>query len=124
MTTVTQLLKDSTPDVRALALAARETVRKAVPRATEKVHPGWHIIAFHVGKRGQFCAVSPLKDRVNLYFMHGVGLPDPRGLLAGTGKGMRHIRITSLIQLRSAGVKALIKSAAARSEMDRAVRKR
>ncbi len=126
MTTVAQLLKDSTPEVRALALAARDTIRQAVPRATEKVHPGWHIIAFHrgAGMPGQFCAVSPLKDRVNLYFMRGVDLPDPRGLLEGTGKGMRHIKIISLRQLRSAAVKALIQVAAARAEMEASTRKR
>lgn len=125
MTTVAQLLKNSPPEVRALALAARDTVRKVVPRATQKVYPGWHIIAFfcRAGRRGQFCAVSPLKERVNLYFMRGADLPDPRGLLAGTGKGMRHIKITSLAQLRSAAVKALIKSAAVRAEME-PVRKR
>lgn len=120
MTTVAQLLKPCTPEIRALALAARAVVKKAVPGAAEKVYPGWHIIAFNrgAGMRGQFCAVSPLKERVNLYFMRGADLPDPHGLLEGGGKNMRHLKITRAAQTRSAALKALIRAAAARAEID------
>ena len=122
MTTVAQLLRAFSPEVRELSLKARAAVKQTVPRATEKVYPGWRIIAFHcgAGRRGQFCAVSPQRERVHLYFMRGTDLPDPQHLLEGTGKGMRHIKVTRAGQLKSAALKKLIRAAAAISEMDSA----
>jgi hypothetical protein len=62
--------------------------------------------------KGTFCAVSPQKTRINFYFTQGVHLPDPSGLLEGTGKNMRHIKIDNTKLLHSRAVKALIKTAA------------
>jgi len=95
-------------------LQARELVLRTVPDAQERVYLGWNGIHFSVGDNMQstFCAVSPQKTRINLYFTQGVHLPDPSGLLEGTGKNMRHIKIDNAKLLKSRAVRALIKAAA------------
>jgi hypothetical protein len=48
---------------------------------------------------------------VNLYFFEGGALPDPEGLLQGTGTTVRHIRLDSAADLDRPAVKALIAAA-------------
>ena len=109
-----KLLKKYSPEVQDLVLQARELVLRTVPDAQEKVYLGWNGIHFSAGSNMQstFCAVSPQRTRINLYFTQGVHLPDPSGLLEGTGKNMRHIKIDNAKLLKSRAVKALIKAAA------------
>ena len=49
---------------------------------------------------------------INLYFFEGDTLPDPEGLLQGSGHTVRHIRIDSAADLDRPAVKALIAAAA------------
>ncbi len=42
--------------------------------------------------KGEICYIKPLKDSVNLVFFHGANLEDPKKLLQGTGKLLRHIK--------------------------------
>ena len=58
-----------------------------------------------------FCGIMPLKDSVSLYFLQGAKLPDPDGLLAGTGKGMRHVKIRDWKQIRPTANKKLVRAA-------------
>jgi hypothetical protein len=40
-----------------------------------------------------FAYVNAFTAHVNVGFFHGAELPDPNGLLAGTGKFMRHVKL-------------------------------
>lgn len=40
-----------------------------------------------------FCYVNVFTSHVNVGFFHGATLPDPAGLLEGTGKRMRHVKL-------------------------------
>jgi len=40
-----------------------------------------------------FGYVNAFKDHVNVGFFHGAALDDPAGLLEGTGKRMRHVKL-------------------------------
>jgi hypothetical protein len=40
-----------------------------------------------------FAYVNAFKDHVNVGFFHGNALDDPAGLLEGTGKRMRHVKL-------------------------------
>ena len=40
------------------------------------------------------CAVFPMADRVHLVFERGVLLPDPAGLLRGSGRQVRSLEYT------------------------------
>ena len=55
-----------------------------------------------------YCYVMPLKERVNLGFYQGASLPDPQGLLEGTGKSLRHVKVHSMKIAKSTALKNLI----------------
>lgn len=63
-------------------------------------------------------SLAPYTRWVSLYFTSGASLPDPEGLLQGTGKAMRHVRFDSLEQLekRRSAVRSLLEQAACRFE--------
>jgi len=52
---------------------------------------------------------------VNLGFTHGADLPDPQGILQGTGRQVRHIRIASVDDLKRPFVRKFVKAAVARA---------
>jgi hypothetical protein len=53
---------------------------------------------------------------INLYFFEGDTLPDPEGLLQGTGTTVRSIRLTSAADLDRPGVRSLIDEARKRAD--------
>jgi len=52
---------------------------------------------------------------INLYFFEGDTLPDPEGLLKGSGTMVRHIRLTSPDDVDRPAVKALMAEALKRA---------
>ncbi len=108
------LLNNYDEGIRELAVAARELIIKLTPKAEEKVYFGWRVVRYSLDgtMAGQFIAIGPQKKYVNLYFMNGTDLDDPKSLLTGEGKKMRHVSIADAKQLKSAALKALIKASA------------
>ncbi|NMC77448.1 MAG: DUF1801 domain-containing protein [Candidatus Methanofastidiosa archaeon] len=47
-------------------------------------------------KKGDICYIFPTGGHVNLGFYRAIELKDPKKLLEGTGKKLRHIKIKSL----------------------------
>lgn len=111
---VDQLLGSYDAGVKEIALRARGLIFKLVPKAEEKVYFGWRTISFSVNAEmsGQFCSIGPVRKYVNLYFMQGTSLEDPKGLLEGTGKNMRHVKLKGVGDLKNAALNQLIKTAA------------
>jgi hypothetical protein len=107
---VEQVLSRGGPGVRELAEALRKLVRDVAAEATERGHLGWGTISYEAGS--VFCYIAPLKDSVNLGFHRGVDLPDPQGLLQGTGKSMRHVKIRSIDEIDLDALTALLREAA------------
>jgi hypothetical protein len=58
-----------------------------------------------------FAYVGVFRDHVNVGFFHGTALPDPAGLLQGTGKYMRHVKVKPGVALDASSLEALIASA-------------
>jgi hypothetical protein len=110
--TIDDLLKYHTPAVRELALRACELVRGVLPGAHEKVHLGWKVVAFGTGGRmsDMVFGVAPLGERVNLQ-LSGADLPDPAGLLEGTGKAVRHVKVTGPEVLENPALVDLLRAA-------------
>jgi len=108
------LLNNYDDAIRELAIEARALIVKLIPKAEEKIYFGWRVVRYSLNGAmgGQFIAIGPHKKHVNLYFMNGTELDDPKGLLTGEGKKMRHVTITEAKQLKSAALKTLIKSSA------------
>lgn len=107
---VEQFFSVYSPEVRDLARGLRALVQRLVPDAEEKVHRPWKTVAYGRGKK--FCAISPHKSWVNLQFHGGSGLPDPSGLLEGTGKSMRHVRVASPGDIKRRALAKLVRTAA------------
>jgi|SRR5688572_14294736 len=58
-----------------------------------------------------FAYVNAFKAHVNVGFFHGAELADPAGLLEGTGKHMRHVKLRPDGEIDAAALARLIESA-------------
>jgi hypothetical protein len=58
-----------------------------------------------------FAYVGVFRGHVNVGFFHGAALPDPAGLLRGTGRRMRHVRVEPGLPLDEKALEALIRAA-------------
>jgi hypothetical protein len=109
--------------------AALARMRKLVPGASELVYDNWNglVVGFGPSARASEAVVSILmaSDHVSLCFIqNGPSLPDPRKLLKGSGNVVRHMRLASARDLEAPAVRALIKTAVARSDVPFAKGKR
>jgi hypothetical protein len=111
------LLAGYSKDVQALARAARALILAVLPSAQEQVDPPDRLIAYSLGSRMKdvVFTLMPLKAGVNLGVFGGATLPDPAGLLQGSGKRHRHVRLSALGDVENPALRALLESAAARA---------
>ena len=113
--TVEDFLKSYNPEMRQLVLKTRAVVLAVIPDAIEQVDSPSKIIAYGFGLKyaDLICAIAPYKSYVNLIFSQAAQLPDPRGLLTGTGKRARHVKIKTATDIESPGVRSLLEAAVA-----------
>ena len=65
------------------------------------------------GYKGLIFTVIPHKAHVTLGVAGGASLPDPDGLLEGTGKVHRHVKVRSVADIDRPELRALMESAVA-----------
>jgi len=113
--TVEGLLAGYGEDVQALALRARALIREAFPDAVEMVDGPARLIAYGTDRtyRGVVCGITLQRGYVNLMFARGAELPDPAGLLAGTGKRARHVKLRRVEDVEHPAVRDLLEAALA-----------
>ncbi len=99
-------------EVQAIALKLRQLVLEIVPEAIEQVdRPGKLLgYGFKPTYKDTICVIMPLKAAVNLGFPRGTELPDPGGLLVGTGKRARHVKITAIQEAGQPDLRKLIEA--------------
>ncbi|MGE5074037.1 MAG: DUF1801 domain-containing protein [Anaerolineae bacterium] len=108
-----KLLVSNKPEAQALALELRQLIRRLLPKAKEKIYRGWGVATYDFVETGPgFLSIGPQKSYVNLYFMDGVELADPAGLLEGGGKRMRHVKIRQPEELKKRALHTLVRQAA------------
>jgi hypothetical protein len=90
---VAALLAEHSPAVVALAERARSLVLATLPDCREVVYRGWHGLGYHHPAAGYIGAVFPRADHVELGLERGAFLPDPHGLLRGTGRTVRAVHL-------------------------------
>jgi hypothetical protein len=95
-------------EMRRLALTWFEAIRGLGPDVRELMHD--HCPTACVGEAA-FAYVAAFAAHVNIGFFHGADLPDPAGLLQGTGKRMRHVKVRWGETVDEAAVSALIAAA-------------
>ena len=107
---VDRLLGEHPPELQAIERALRATIRTAFPEAIEQVDFANKLIAFgrSMKIRGLLFAIIAHKAHVNLQLADGALLPDPAGLVEGTGKRIRHVKIRSVEAAASPEVRAII----------------
>ena len=105
------------PQHEALYLAAHALVLDVVPEVRSEVDlvdgtVGYGARQFGYGGWGM-AALSPHKGWVSLFLMQGVELPDPEGLLEGSGKLLRHVKLRSVeaLESRSQAIRVLLLAA-------------
>ena len=107
---------DASSEIAGIADRLRAGFHAADPAVVEKGYPGYNSVNFGVGPRKTadgYGYVMAQSDRVNLGFYDGVDLPDPTGLLEGTGDRLRHVKVRTLESATSRPVEALIRAAVA-----------
>lgn len=107
---VDRLLAEHPAELQAIERALRVTIRSAFPAAVEQVDFGNKLIAFgrSMRMRDLLFAIIAHTSWVNLQLADGADLPDPAGLVEGTGKRIRHVKIRSVEAASSAPIVALI----------------
>ena len=95
------------------ALKLRQLVLNTLPGVTEQLDIPARMVAYVYGPRyaDMVCTIIPSKKGLKLGFYKGNELPDPDGLLEGTGKISRYVVIDSDKQAGSVALKKLLKVA-------------
>lgn len=113
-----------TPQMARLGADLIAAMRRRLPEAEALVYDNYNALAvgFSPDQRSSNAIVSiALYPRwASLFFLQAAGLPDPQGLLKGSGKTIRHIRIESVADLASAAMASLLEAAlaSARAPLD------
>ena len=112
---ITAFLAKYDPAIASLATHTRAWMRRQLPTATEIVYDNYNALVFGFGpsdRASEAVFSLALYPRwVNLFFMHGVDLPDPANVLRGSGKQVRSIRLTGPADLERPEVAHLITAA-------------
>lgn len=110
-----------TPTVARIARGALARLRKQVPGAIELVGDRYTglVIGFSPTERPADATLSiVLYPRwVNLFFLRGAALPDPKRLLEGTGSVVRHLTLHDPTLLDDRDVRALVAQARAQARV-------
>jgi hypothetical protein len=115
-----EIIRRLPPEMGSLTRAVLARLRKLLPGAVEMVYDKSNslVIGFCPAEKASAVinSIAVYRKWINLYFFEGDTLPDPEGLLQGTGTIVRSIRITDARELDRPAVKALIAEARKRSE--------
>jgi hypothetical protein len=99
--------------------SVRATMRKRFPTANELAYdyPSSVVVSYSPTDKGidGLLALAARADGLALYFTHGPELPDPKGLLLGSGKQTRFIPVESAGRLAHPDVTALIAASVERA---------
>jgi hypothetical protein len=105
---VDAFIDKASANVRPVLEDLRELVRKELPQAKEEIKWGRPVYSLnHI-----VCYLAESGDHANLGFYRGIELQDPKGLLEGEGKKLRHIKVYNREEIRRRWYGTLIRQAA------------
>jgi hypothetical protein len=115
-----QFIAKFDPATARLIRSARLALHKRFPTAIELVYDNYNffVIGYSATERPSDCIVSlaAAANGVGLSFYYGASLPDPDGILLGSGSRNRFIRLPSVRLLAEPAVKALLSAAVAQAK--------
>lgn len=94
-------------DLRPLCRAVRDLLDEGLPGAAASLkwsQPTWT-------GNGNVAGLAAFDGRVHLVLHRGADLPDPQGVLEGTGKLVRHVKLRHARDVQVPAVKALVRAA-------------
>lgn len=112
--TFEELLAITGEHLRPIVTALRSVILAIDPDACEVVRLGDRAATYGIGPKKMkegYNYILPHKSWVNLGFYQGAMLVDPEGLLEGTGKSLRHIKIHTIEDTQRNEIHDLIKLA-------------
>lgn len=101
-------LNERTPELGALARQWFERMRQCGDDVRELMHDGCPTACV---ADAAFGYVAVFRAHANVGFFYGAELADPAGLLEGSGKRMRHVKLRPSTQVNEAALGALITAA-------------
>ena len=103
-----------------LIRACRSAMRQRLPSATELVYDNYNFLAigYSASERPSDCVFSLAagSNGVSLSFYYGATLPDPDGLLLGSGNQNRFVRLPTVATLADPKVERLMRAALAQAK--------
>ena len=112
--TFEELLATMVPVMQPIAQELRKVVIEVDPHTVEVVRLGDSAASYGLGPKKMsesYVYISGHQNWVNLGFYKGADLADPAGLLEGSGKKLRHIKIHSVEEAQKTAVRQLIMQA-------------
>ena len=109
-TTADEYFAGQAGTVRETLIALRRLVKAALPRATEGFK--WGAPVYFDPDGYPLCYLFAVGDHVNLGFLSGAQLDDPKRLLEGSGKQGRHVKIFEPGEIRKTAFRDLLRDAA------------
>jgi hypothetical protein len=100
--------------VQDVARALKKLVVAVDPDVVEVPWPKQGIIGYGVGPRKmseQYCYIAVQREHTNLGFYYGADLPDPKEVLEGSGKKLRHIKVRSIEEVDRPEVRQMVMQA-------------
>jgi len=101
-------MNDGPVELRALARRWFAKIRQCGDDVRERLHDGRPTACV---ADAPFAYVDAFKAHVNVGFFRGARLPDPDGLLEGTGKSMRHVKLRLGFTTDDAALNELVRAA-------------
>jgi hypothetical protein len=106
--TVEEYLSNLPPDLQAITRELVAVARKNMPGAHEFIYH--NAVGYSVSESpfDRICYIAPQRGYVNFGFFFSVNLPDPKHLLIGEGKRLRHVKVRSVEEAHNPALGKLI----------------
>ena len=106
---VEEWLANLPPDLQSITKALRAVARKNMPKVHEFIYHDAIGYSVNDSPFDRICYIAPQKKGyVNFGFFFGAGLPDPKKLLIGDGKRLRHVKVWSVDEAKNPALAKLI----------------
>jgi hypothetical protein len=114
-TAVQAFLASYPPEVRDLVWKLRALVLEVMPHVREQVNVSDKMIGYGLSPNMEvsICVIAPYTTHVILMFGKGRELRDPEGLLKGTEKHVRSLKIMAASDIEAPALRTLLENAVA-----------
>jgi hypothetical protein len=107
--TVAEWLANLPPEIQSITRELIQVARKNMSGARQFIYHDAVGYSVNDSPFDRICYIAPQKKGyINFGFFFGAGLPDPKKLLVGEGKRLRHVKVWAVEEARSPALAKLI----------------